>query len=936
MKEIMMKKNIVFITLLALIAMAGSLRAEVGPNLLDAEIFPGFEDPNLSDWTVTNTCAVVDTTSSTGDRSLFIDSQLILGVSDQGGDYADLVPVEAFTDYLVGLWAKESSPGGSTGLYFYPLDYYDNVSSFHVGGAYPLSFGTVTANWTFYPSYQTTADIAATGGMSLTNNSPASYYADDMVIAKITDAATPHVLAWGDNAVLEGIAWDLRGYVEAGTAGAISTTTWSLVSGAGGVVFSPSGDGGVTANAAVATATFDTAGTYTLRLEAVDAASNPVSVTVDYVVTEVVSAGPATDPSPADGAEGVAEGVSFDTPLGWTPGLAVETQEVYFDAGAGTPTTLVDSGDDTLSTVDNSALNGGADLDPNTVYSWQVIGYIGATPYPGPVWSFKTPVGLVYHWPLDGNLNEVVSGNNGAATGAIGYDTGADGEETSALSVTATTWATSINNIGLTGNTPRTLIGWFNVPSTTVMHSPVSTGASAVGGQIFEILVIANGFAEGHFYGGGIETGWSIPYAANTWYMAAVTYDGTTASYYQNAALSASKALALTTTDSPATIGGALWTNNYNGLVDDVRIYDYALSQSELQAVYLEVIDAAPYATNPSPVDESEHVSVDTDLGWSPGIGIDSQDVYFEAGPGTPTILLDSGDDTLSTVANSLLNGGAALDPNTVYSWQVVSYIGATPYPGPVWSFRTAVGLVYHWPLNGNLDEVISGNNGAATGTITYVPGADGDPNRAIEVSAEDFASSTNNLGITGRAQRTVNCWFKVPDHTANRVPFSSGVAVGCYELFEIYAGGSGLGNRLFGHFWCGPDTLGVTTATYPAGEWVMATLIYDGTDVSVYQNAFLIAQMPVTLSTVDSPAYIGGGGWLGYDGQVDDVRVYDTVLTQDEIAQIYLDMLPIPYVCVDPPAMDFTGDCRVRLDDLAIFLLDWLSCERMPVSTCP
>ena len=30
---------------------------------------------------------------------------------------------------------------------------------------------------------------------------------------------------------------------------------------------------------------------------------------------------------------------------------------------------------------------------------------------------------------------------------------------------------------------------------------------------------------------------------------------------------------------------------------------------------------------------------------------------------------------------------------------------------------------------------------------------------------------------------------------------------------------------------------------------------------------------------------------------------------------------------CVDPPAMDFTGDCRVNLADFALFAEQWLAC---------
>ena len=39
------------------------------------------------------------------------------------------------------------------------------------------------------------------------------------------------------------------------------------------------------------------------------------------------------------------------------------------------------------------------------------------------------------------------------------------------------------------------------------------------------------------------------------------------------------------------------------------------------------------------------------------------------------------------------------------------------------------------------------------------------------------------------------------------------------------------------------------------------------------------------------------------------------------------LDALSINLVCADPPSMDFTGDCRVTLEDFALFAAEWLLC---------
>ena len=518
-----------------------------------------------------------------------------------------------------------------------------------------------------------------------------------------------------------------------------------------------------------------------------------------------------------------------------------------------------------------------------------------------------TGAGLVYHWPLNGNLNEVIAGNNGVPTGSISYVEGADSVAGSAMEFSPTQYATSINDLGITGSTARTVNCWFKVPNDGLSKSPFGCGDNTAGnGTIFEFW-LGNTVSHGdkffaHFNGGGFDTLTETPvtYPTDTWAMATIVYDGTDVFVYQNAAFIAQKTLALGTLDGPGYIGRGLgvvqWGGtNGTGAVDDIRIYDYALAESEIVDLYFTMLSAAPKATGPNPGDASESVSVNTALSWIPGEAISSQKVLFDSGTGAPTTEIA----TLSGTDPDLTNVeiGGALAPNTGYSWQVVSYVGTTPFPGPVWSFRTGFGLMYHWPLNGDLTELISGNHGMPTGLISYVTGADGVAGSAMAFSDTQFATSTSALGIAGNEPRTISCWFKVPDDGGDHLPFSYGDTSSDGTLFEFWVSGSD-GNKFLGHFWgSGFDTLGVTSVTYPADTWVMATIVYDGTDVMVYQNAAVIAQLPLALTTVDTVAMIGNGGWLNAGGrnnggQVDDVRVYDVVLDADEVQQLYADML--------------------------------------------
>ena len=73
----------------------------------------------------------------------------------------------------------------------------------------------------------------------------------------------------------------------------------------------------------------------------------------------------------------------------------------------------------------------------------------------------------------------------------------------------------------------------------------------------------------------------------NTWSHVATTWDGTTLRLYVNGVQVASRAVAgtLSATSNPLRIGGnANWGEYFAGTIDEVRVYNRALSAAEIQA----------------------------------------------------------------------------------------------------------------------------------------------------------------------------------------------------------------------------------------------------------------------------------------------------------------------------------------------------------------
>lgn len=198
---------------------------------------------------------------------------------------------------------------------------------------------------------------------------------------------------------------------------------------------------------------------------------------------------------------------------------------------------------------------------------------------------------LVGYWTFDGSYNDSsASDNNGLKYGSPTFVSGKVGQ---AVSVTgASGYVRSVDNVWISGDQPRTLNVWINPPSTSVNAAPVSTGGTG-NGKLFDLYLINNGLYQGHFYGGSWDTFGGAPnptYSANTWTMATLVYGGGNAvDVYRNGQFVKTATLPgnLNTTNSRLSVGaGGAYGPVFTGLVDEVALWNRALSAAEIGSLY--------------------------------------------------------------------------------------------------------------------------------------------------------------------------------------------------------------------------------------------------------------------------------------------------------------------------------------------------------------
>jgi Tfp pilus assembly protein PilE len=199
--------------------------------------------------------------------------------------------------------------------------------------------------------------------------------------------------------------------------------------------------------------------------------------------------------------------------------------------------------------------------------------------------------GLVAWWKLNGDTNNAVGSPNGVNTNATST-TGQSGVADTAYSFNGTT--SSINTastFGL-GTTNASISAWVNSPTASNKGLFVNVGSTAgFGVGIGNTTTATVGtFIVMTFNAGGR----SIPTTTalgTGWHHIAMVIDasGTPTAYRDGVAVGSYAGTNATTPSSSVTTIGAQSgssTNNFNGSIDDVRLYNRALSASEVLSLY--------------------------------------------------------------------------------------------------------------------------------------------------------------------------------------------------------------------------------------------------------------------------------------------------------------------------------------------------------------
>ena len=348
----------------------------------------------------------------------------------------------------------------------------------------------------------------------------------------------------------------------------------------------------------------------------------------------------------------------------------------------------------------------------------------------------------------------------------------------------------------------------------------------------------------------------------------------------------------------------------FDGALDDIRIYNRALSDAEVLGLY-----AAEAPANSGP----------------PVIVAQPQDQTVRNGGEAVFAVAANGQQPLRTqwrfngvslagATNAVLRltnlqASASGLYNTVVSNTVGSVASAearltilSPIPGGP---APTNGLVAYYPFNGNAnDESGNGAHGTNYGARLAADRL-GVPNHAYYFNAASLSAIAANIpGLpTNGAPRTVSLWYR-SDWLSSGVQrrgalFGYGGSPSAAGWFQLRA----LPNNWITVLVQGAQWISGSVPTTD-GQWHQAVLVVQSNSPSLYLDG--VAQpwqsfppVGTVINSGGAPFQIGSYGGEYFDGNVDDVRIYNRDLSQMEVLQLYAAEAPAnagPPVIVNQP----------------------------------
>jgi hypothetical protein len=529
-----------------------------------------------------------------------------------------------------------------------------------------------------------------------------------------------------------------------------------------------------------------------------------------------------------------------------------------------------------------------------TLYAW-------AKDYAGNISSAVTDTThtamLLLDWPLDGNANDIAFANHGTVNNAV-LTTGLDDVADTAYSfdgsgdyiVTTATFTAPTANM-----TETVWIKTAAVSQGITQWNGNGTGDS--GEYDREIYIDADGKVVWRVYDAGSYTITSDSAVNdNLWHHIVVQTDTNALKMYidnvlqtQTVSLPTGPYNGYTTPYFFAGISQSM-AATFTGKIDQIRVYDKVLTAEEIGVIYA---DEAPPADITLPVITAFTVPATSD----------SLTVNVSTFSATDNIVVVAYLLTTSADTPATDDSGWSATPQTTYQFTSSGvksiYAWAKDYAGNIseGSLQTVTvslevpvaGLISNWTFNGGDATDSAGDNDGTVYGATLTTGLSGAADTAYYF---DGASYIEMTGIPDDATTVTQCvWFKT---ATDNVPIMTKRQVDASSWPTMYISGTFF--QLIKDRQSEATNPANSTTAVTDNAWHHACGVKDSANYNIYLDGDLEGSGTdeVSLSSDQTFRLGSHAAWAQfYTGVMDEVRIYSTALTLDQVRAIYEAELP-------------------------------------------
>jgi hypothetical protein len=537
------------------------------------------------------------------------------------------------------------------------------------------------------------------------------------------------------------------------------------------------------------------------------------------------------------------------------------------------------------------------------------------------------PPQLIAHYPFDGSLQDATpNGNHGTFVGDVAalFTEGFDGTPDGAVlfdGVDDFVQATQKLGLPIYNSAAYSVAMWvkggpqgdkrvFSEGSTTDNTPLVNIGTDNTGATGKLDIFIRHGTTLVNHIHSNREA------FDNAWHHIAWVDDGGQGRFYIDGVVEASSisytrpsAFTLNTT----TIGGILRAAAccfFAGAIDDVRVYNFALSADEVQALIPE-----PPGCPETGDTHCSDLAISGPAGGSEGSYTATMTAADESGDAALNYLFffDNGAGTRIQVGPQTQSSATAhLTPG---QWTVSASVDdsyfcrdAAPDASCTRSFEVLTEprrLISAWSFDGNLlDSAPSGNDGTFSGgNLVFVPGRECTTPGAIDFDGTDdivVAESISGLPLTTRRVFSIALWVRGLPQPDRRV-FSEGNTQGLNSpLYNLGTDSTGATAALdfFYRTNDGVTPRGHLLSQGPVfdGSWHHIAWIDDEGRAVLYIDGqkdgmdFSYTRGAYTPTALTIGAILRAATCCHFNGEIDDVRIYNYAISEDEILALYGD----------------------------------------------